>query len=44
MNLKEYRLDVPQVTLLADTLRKQWSGYSGRNSDERKSWWKHYVD
>ena len=33
--LKKYRLDVPQVTMLADELRKTRFGYPERNPEER---------
>lgn len=40
--LKEYRLDVPQVTILADKLRKM--GLDIPEGILRKNWWKQYVD
>ena len=35
--LKSYRLDVPQVTILADELRKTRTGYSERDSEKRRT-------
>ncbi len=34
--LKSYRLDVPQVTILADELQKTWTGYSKRNLKKKE--------
>ena len=42
--LKKYRLDVPQVTILADELRKTRTGYSSRDFEERRIGRSDYVD
>ena len=52
--LKHYRLDVPQVTILADELRKRGLDMQihfvnrewifRKEFCERKSWWRYYVD
>lgn len=41
--LKAFRLDVPQVTVLADTLRKRGLIYR-RESFGGKNWWRQYVN